>query len=323
MHKTKAICLLWFLAASGCGSQAVLLDAGGEHLFVAFDTVALPGEAVDLRARLQAGDLLEPRAGCVVRFIRDGTLFKAAETDADGVAAVTFTPAKPGVYRFTAELSPNGFPDAPPAPRECVVACRKPDAPTVIVDLDKTLVASGFQLVLIGDPAPMVKSVDVMRKLAADHAVIYLTHRPDYFGPKSKAWLAKHDYPPGPVLLSDLGGFLAGSEAFKTRAIEDLRRRFKKIRIGIGDKPSDAAAYHAHGVRAFLILDLPASPTAEALGEMIRDLKALPDAVQVVTSWDQIDRAVFGTASYPRSAAESMLQARLNALQAASAPTEP
>ncbi len=311
----RTLSILCLLAACGCGSQSVLLESEGEYLFTAPDVLALPGENVELRARLQMGDLLEPKVGCIVRFLRDGRLFKAAETDDDGVAVVTFAPEKPGVYRFTAELSPNGFPDIPPPPRQFQVACRRSEEPSIIVDLDKTLVASGFHLVLIGEPEPMPDSPGVMRRLAGKHSIIYLTHRPDYFGPKSKAWLGKHKYPDGPVLLSNVSGFLSGSGAFKTQAIQRLRSRFKNIRIGIGDKISDAQSYHDNGIRAFLIIEIPQAAPAEQLRTLAKSLETLPDQVQVVTSWSQIENVLFGNASYPRSRMQRELKKKADALK--------
>ncbi len=305
---TATLLLLVLFVTCGCGSQSILFEGEGEYLFTAFDAIALPGERVELRARLQMGDLLESRGGCVVRFLRDGQLYKAAETADDGIAVVTFVPEKPGAYRFTAELSPNGFPDVPPPPQELLVACRKSDEPTIIVDLDKTLVASGFHLVLIGEPEPMPDSPKVMQRLAEKHSVIYLTHRPDCFGPKSKAWLGKHNYPTGPVLLSDIGGFFSGSAAFKTKAIRQLCSRFKNIQIGIGDKVSDAKSYHENGIRAFLILGVPQVATAEQLRTLAKSLETLPDQVQVVTSWSQIENVLFGNKSFPRSKMQRELE---------------
>jgi len=306
--------LLSWLGAGGCGAQDVLLGAERGYLFAAYDALALPGETVELRGRLQAGDLLSAQRGFVVRFVREGAIFKAAETDSHGVAAVTFTPSRAGEYRFRAELSPSGFADRPPSPAELVVACRPRDAPMMVVDLDKTLVASGFQQVLIGEPEPMPHSQRVARRLAGRYGVVYLTHRPDFFGPKSKAWLAGHGYPPGPVLLSDVGGFLAGSEEFKSGALAELCRRFKRIEIGVGDKIADAKAYHANGLKAFLIIQPDPAAGAEALRTLAQSLQELPESVQVVTGWDQVEKAVFSKASFPRSQAQAQLNRMADAL---------
>lgn len=313
---TVALFLLVF-TVYGCGSQSVLFDTGSEYLFVGFDALSLPGEQVQLQARLQAGDLLQPQEGYVVRFYRDGKLFKIAETDRHGMATVSFTPEGPGTYRFTADLSPNGFTDKMPSVQSLLVACRDAEEPMLVVDLDKTLVASGFETVLIGDPQPMAGSVQVMQRLAEKHSIIYLTHRPDYFGPKSKAWLQKNNYPDGPVLLSDIEGFLSGSGEFKSNAIRQLREKFTNIEIGIGDKVSDAQSYYDNYMQSFLIMDLPASPTAIQLREMAGAMETLPDEVQVVSSWAQIEAAIFEGEKYPRSAAQKLLSSMADAIESA------
>jgi len=61
-------------------------------------------------------------------------------------------------------------------------------------------------------------------------------------------------YPAGPVLLSTVGGFLKGSGKYKTEMLRRLQVGFKKIEVGIGDKVSDAAAYHENGLKSFLII---------------------------------------------------------------------
>jgi len=146
----------------------------------------------------------------------------------------------------------------------------------------------------------MPRSPEVMRRLAERYAPVYLTHRPDYFGPKSKAWLRKHDYPQGPLLLSDLGGFVRGSGAFKSEMLADLRKRFPKIQVGIGDKISDAVSYHENGIKAYLILPIPERASAEAYAELAEEVKNLPREIEVVTHWTQIEKSVFEGVQPPR-----------------------
>ncbi|HUX00412.1 MAG: hypothetical protein WBD63_05405 [Phycisphaerae bacterium] len=304
-------------AAAGCGAQDVLLGARQGYLFTAADALALPGEEVLLRAHLQGGDLLRDQPGYVVRFSRGGVFYKAAETDADGVAAVSFAPPGPGDYVFRADLSPNGFPAEPPQPVDVFLLCRPADAPLLVVDLDKTLVASGFQEVLVGDPEPMPDSVEVMKRLAGTYAVVYLTHRPDLFGPKSKAWLREQGYPAGPVLLSDVGGFLKGSGAFKSGALADLRRRFTGRAIGVGDKISDVQAYLDNGLEGFLIIQADESAGAAALRQLADSIASLGNDAQVVAAWRQIEQAVFEGASFPKGEFERRLRGRAEELEAA------
>jgi hypothetical protein len=154
------------LAAGGCGTQDLILGAEGGYLFTGYDTLALPGETVQVRARVQAGDFLRAQPGLVVRFYEGGRLYRAAETDSNGVASVSYTPPAPGDTVLRAELSPIGLDQVPPGPIEILVACRQASASMAVVDMDKTLVASGFDQVLVGDPAPMPDSIRVMKRLA-------------------------------------------------------------------------------------------------------------------------------------------------------------
>jgi hypothetical protein len=311
------------VSAGGCGAQNVLFGGRQGYLFTASDAVALPSEEVLLQAHLQGGDLLRAQPGYVVRFSRGGEFYKAAETDRDGVAAVSFTPPDAGDYVFRVELSPSGFPDQPPEPVEAFVLCRRADTPILVVDLDKTVVASGFQQVLVGKPEPMADSVEVMKRLAKDNTVIYLTHRPDLFGPKSRAWLREHDYPRGPLLLSDIGGFLKGSGAFKSAMLGDIRRRFTGQAVGIGDKVSDVVAYHDNGLRAFLIVQPDETAGTAGLRQLADSLDPLPDAVQTITGWREIERAVFDGATFPKSALQDRLRKRADELDAAAKAATP
>ncbi|MBS3733368.1 MAG: hypothetical protein KGY99_00380 [Phycisphaerae bacterium] len=308
---------LAFLALPGCGAQAHLLGTRGTYLMTVYDVLSRPGETVDLAARLRGGDFLRDRPGYVVRFRRGAgpELFKAAETDESGRAVVEFTPEMPGDYRFTIDLAAAGFAGSPPRPQELHVACRAADEPIAVVDLDRTLVASGFQAVLVGDPEPMPGSVAVMQRLEKDHTIAYLTHRPDFFGIKSRAWLAEHGYPPGPVLLSSVSGFLAGSGAYKTEAIARLRERFSALRVGIGDKVSDALAYHENGLHSILILPMPTGDDPEDYAELALALGRLPDAVDVVTNWDQVARAIFDGERFPARPIEERLERRARQLK--------
>ncbi len=304
----RPVLLAALTTAAGCGAQGLILGIEGSYLLTVRDAVAVPGEEVQLQARFQGGDFLRGRQGHVIRFDRGGKIYRAASTDAHGVAAVTFTPAQAGDYRFVAEVSPDGLPDDPPKPGELLVACRAADTPIAVVDLDKTVVASGFHTVLLGNPTPMARSAEVLKRLAGTHTVVFLTHRPDYFGPKSKTWLKAKGYPPGPVLLSTVGSFLKGSGAYKSEMIAALKKRFTKVEVGIGDKTSDVQAYHENGLKAFLIIQVADGAAAAGLEALADSIKDLPDAIQVVTGWDQVEEGLFGRGKYPRSAMEKKLR---------------
>ncbi len=308
-----SICCLVF---AGCGTQGTILGTDGGYLLTADDALCLPGEPVQLRARLQGGDLLQDQPGHVIRFYLNGHLYGAAITGPEGVAKVEFIPDRPGKYIFLADPAPGGFAANPPRPQRFVVVCREADTPIVVVDLDKTLVESGFQEVLLGEPEPMPHSIDVMKRLADNYTVVYLTHRPDTLGTKSRNWLTEQGYPDGPVLLSDLGGFIAGSKKFKSSKLNEIRKDFHNIKLGIGDKITDAKAYHANRTQAYLIV----MPWEYSSPSVLRDLageikREVPPQVQVVSGWDKVEQGIFEGASFPPDRMVKILRDRAAELE--------
>ncbi len=300
----------------GCGAQETVLETEGSYLFFGRDVLTTPASEARLEARLLAGDFLSARPGYVARFSRDGALYRSAETGPDGVASVTFTPKKPGDYLFEVQLSHKGFPQDPPPPAEVFVVCRTKETPLAIIDMDHTLVASGFEAVLIGDAKPMDGSAEVVKRLAEDHEIVYLTHRPDYFTRKSKSWLAEHGYPDGAVLLSELGQFVRGSGQFKSERIARLQRRFANVRLGIGDKFSDVLAYHERGLRAVMVFH-PAEGKVPDLRAQARRLQELPEAIDVVRTWARVAEVVFEGKRYPPERMRKIVEQRADALEEA------
>jgi hypothetical protein len=314
MKSLAAMAALWLSAAAlgGCGVQQVMLDTENDYLFLAMDTLSTPGREIVLQAQVRGGDFLRGQPGLAVRFFRDGVLFKVAETGDDGIAAVTFTPDAPGDYKFMAQVAPAGLGQSPPEPAALLVACRKPDAPLVLVDLDKTVVASGFEAVLLGTPKPMDHSRRVLDRLAQTRTIVYLTHRPELLGPKSKRWLADNGFTRGPLLAGTAGGFLKGSQAYKAGRIAELKKTFTNLEIGIGDKISDARAYLDNGMRAVVILDMPPAGARDRRAKLKRlaeELESLKDdeKAQVVIGWDQAEKAIFDGAACPPSAMRQRL----------------
>lgn len=292
--------LLLAAGAAGCGFLRDIFGEEEGYLFAGRDVLAVPGEEVAVRARLQSGGLLRDKVGVPVRFEYGGRLLGEVLTDKDGYASVPFTPPAPGDHVVTAAAIPESHKVPPPTPVESLVCCREAGAPLLIVDLDKTLVASGFKKVLVGDPRPMPHSIEVMNELAGRFTVVYLTHRLDSFESKTKAWLRDHGYPHGPALLASKKEFLKGSGEYKTEEIERMRRRFSGRIIGIGDRISDAQAYRANGAEALLLVRIPDGASAGDLKRLARALRSAPLDVQVVGDWREIRQAVLEDVTFPR-----------------------
>jgi len=297
-------------ARAGFGDLVDTVRGRLDPILLAFDALVEPGTEVELRASLRTGLRLEGIEGKRLQFLRDDELLGEVRTDDDGNAALAWkVPDEPGDYLFAVRVHPDDQPERPAPDAELLVAARKADAKLIITDLDKTVVASGFFRVLVGGAKPMPGAAAVLQRLAPDHTIVYLTHRPDVFGPTSKRWLGDNGFPRGPLLASTLTGFLAGSGRYKTDRLDSLRATFKQIVAGIGDKISDARAYADNGLPSILILDVDWSEDDwEDYEKLADDLAALPDAVQVVTNWSQIADILFKGASFPKADMEKRLR---------------
>lgn len=307
MNTPRALLVFAMLAtlflAGGCGMQDKMLGASGGLLLQGFDTLARPGEAVPLVVSLQGGDYLQGLEGYLIGYYLIDHKIGECRTDDDGLAQITFTPDQVGHQVITARLEDPDVRKYAVAAVEIVVAAHNPDQRMVMVDLDRTLVKSGFGDVLAGRAEPMAGSKDVMTRLARDHAIVYLTHRPDIFTEQSKRWIRKYEYPLGPLLTSTLGEFVKGSGAYKSAKIEEFKKTWPKIDIGIGDKPSDAAAYAANGLVSIIVLQSDLMKTPEEVRRWVRDLRRLPETVEAVESWPQVGQVLFEKAHFPVAAA--------------------
>ncbi len=298
---------------------AVFLDADQGALFYAFDTLAYPRQPVDLVAQLRGAKDMAPIAGVTVAFARGDWVAGRITTDANGVAAMQWTPPDRGNYSFEARIV--GVPDESLAdmlavkPSTLLVAARGKKEPQVVVDLDHTVADSNFMLVMVGGGEPMADSVEVLSRIAKRYGVIYLTHRPDLLTRKSKAWLADKGYPSGPLLVSEIKGVPASGK-FKSAKLTALRRFFPGVAMGIGDKLSDAQAYVDNGMSAYLIPDYKEKPRSmRAIAAEIRALRS-QGRLQVVGNWRQIEQGVFSGRKFPPEAFAGELEASAARIEA-------
>jgi len=290
-------------------------------LFCALDTLAYPREPVDLVAKLRSAKDLTPIAGVTVAFARGDWVAGRITTDANGVAAMQWTPPRRGDYSFEARIV--GVPNESLAdmlgvkPSALLVAARGRKAPQVVVDLDHTVVDSNFIRVLIGGGEPMAGSVEVLSRISKRYGVIYLTHRRDLLTRKSKNWLAGNGYPSGPLLVSELKD-VQDSGKFKSARQTALRRLFPGVAIGIGDKLSDAQAYVDNGMSAYLIPHYRQKPRdMRAMAAEIRVLRSR-GRLQVVDNWRQIEQGVFSGGKFPPDTFAGELETRAARIKAES-----
>ncbi|MCK4602223.1 MAG: hypothetical protein KAU28_07140, partial [Phycisphaerae bacterium] len=179
-----------------------------------------------------------------------------------------------------------------------------------------TIVDAGFFKVLVGgDVKPMAYSVEVTKRIAEDYGLVYLTHRPDLLTRKSRTWLEGSGFPAGAMLLSELKDIL-DSGKFKTTKLTAVRKMFPNVKIGIGDKPSDAQAYVDNGMVAYLIPNYKEKPKdMRKMAKKIRELRGR-GRLHVVNGWREVESGIFEGKSYPPKTFASALDRRADRLQA-------
>ncbi len=295
-------------------SGRYLLGSEGGVLFYAYDTLARPGEEVELAAQLLYD--LDGIEGVTLAFDLDGRRVGSAETDGDGLASIRWTPDSPGDHAFDVRIVSTRketwrkeLSKIDPTP--LLVAARRRDAQLAVIDLDHTLVDSSFLRVLIGGAKPMPDSVRVTQRLREDYTIVYLTHRPNILTRKSKQWLRTRGYPRGVLMVSSLSE-VADSGAFKTARLAEVRQAFPNLRYGIGDKYSDAQAYVDNGLEAFLIPHYDPEDRDE-VRQAIRSIRNLKGQgrLHVVSGWVEVEQGIYQDADFPPEQYVAQLDDRL------------
>jgi len=302
------------------GKVASSVTMGAEHgaLFSAYDTLAFAGQPVPLTVRLQRADNLQGLPGARIGIYQGAEKLGEALTDADGYASLAFTPPRDGDYDLTGMIlavPERRFEDMlNVSAARLLVAARSAKTNIVVVDLDHTVVASGFHHVLLGTATPMAESKAVLDRIAKQYTIVYLTHRPGLLGRRSKGWLRQYGYPRAPVLLSTLRQAVGDSGSFKAGKLAELRKAYPNVKIGIGDKISDARSYADSGIQAYLIPHYKDKPAD--LRKMAVEIRGLPSTVQVVHDWRQVEAGIFGGKTYPPTPFARWMEARARRRQA-------
>ena len=325
----------WLIFPAGCGGSKSWKDAlaeaasgitlGAEHgtVFYAFDTLGYPGTEVELKSRVFSAGELKHVKGAAVEYALAKESLGRAVTDGEGFAVLKWKipekPARTCQYEFTAKIV--AVPDedyehmlkVSPAP--LLVCARPKETKFAVIDLDHTVVASGFARVLIGGAKPMPKAAEVVKELARDYSVIYLTHRPDLLAAKSKRWLGENGFPRGPLLVSTLRQAFGDSGEYKAAKLKELRKQYPRLEIGIGDKLSDAKAYADNGLKAYLIPNYDQDDEKD-MRELAGDLRKFKDDVQVVEGWEDVRAGVFKKKRFTPKVYAGKLEGRARQLAA-------
>lgn len=224
------------------------------------DAITVPGATVPLRVKVEDafGPFRPDAAREKVTFLAFGRELGTARTDREGFAALTVqAPREPGVYGVTTRL--DGRDGRPSGHAKLFVV--PADRPVVVCDVDGTLSAMGTVRALVaGDRAPCYPgSPELLRELAKTHQVVYLTARDDALDKKTRAFLALHAFPTGPVIFDEWGLTTPEARAqllpsnhgkFKRAVIDGLLARGLRVTLGIGNAETDAEAYEGAKIQS-------------------------------------------------------------------------
>ncbi len=261
-RSTLAPALATMLLALGAAAPAHAKDVA-----IGFDAITTPGEAVEIGAKFEGGGWTfwrPDRRNRVASFTVDGRTY-TTRTDSAGKGRVRVTPSRVGVYPIEARLDGKAASDA--RGRLFVL---DPLRPNVVVDLDQTVCdMPQWKVPFQGGKAPAYPgAVNVLRDLARTHGVIYLTARDEHLNGVTRAFLARHGFPDGPVLFNDMGFDTAAEREelssknhgkYKLEVMQGLRGRGVDLVLGIGNTSTDAFAYEGMGLDSY-IFDTPSVP---------------------------------------------------------------
>lgn len=184
-----------------------------------------------------------------------GSTRKAAETNTDeeGRAVLNGVKIPPSAQRVRADATVDGK----TVVGEGRVFRFRPGRVIVVVDIDDTISRTDFDDVIFDetdeDSRPLADAPRVLRTIADDFHVVYLTARPVFLLDKTRGWLRRNEFPDGPVLVSHRKRDLIRQGAYKRRALKRLRETWPAMLVGIGDRKGDAEAYGANGMLTLIL----------------------------------------------------------------------
>ncbi|MCA8924613.1 MAG: hypothetical protein KDD82_22565 [Planctomycetes bacterium] len=226
----------------------------------AHDAVARPGQPVELRAKFERASWLRwDMKDELVEFTVAGQV-TSARTDRDGMARVRVNAnVAPGIYDFSARI--------PRKPRAMLARGRifvlDPARPIAVVDIDGTLSDLHSWLVPFwGKRAKTFPGAPrVVQALARNHQILYLTARDDVHDRRTRLFLNRHRFPDGPIVFNDRGlttkqerqQFRGKHHAtYKLAELQRLQALGFTLRLGIGDKETDAFAYEGAAIPSYI-----------------------------------------------------------------------
>jgi hypothetical protein len=116
----------------------------------------------------------------------------------------------------------------------------------LVVDIDHTISQTDFGNLLkdqvqVSRPVPGAR--ETLAELAKEYHILYLTARPRFLIEKTREWLTRYDFPPGPVAAAPRVWDAMRQLKYKQKALHRWREQWPNLLIGIGNRTSDIEAY--------------------------------------------------------------------------------
>lgn len=282
-----AVCALAVVGYNYIGNVSINPDKV-DSVIIPVDLLSPEGAKATLEAKLKHEHGLGDIAGETLEFVLNEKVAGKAQTDSAGVARIEFTPPETGDYVFTVRLAPDTKGIALPAPLNLCV--RKKDQEFFVTDIDMTISDAGSLEFMMKKPKgipPMKDSPEVLRALSKKYTIIYLTAREELFRHKTKMWLADKGFPVGPVYFWDIQKDEFFAEKYKTEMLEKLKKDWPNIVAGAGDQVSDARAYQANGVKAYIF-----RRNAKSEEDEKEERAEFPAGTVFFTSWKELQKVL-------------------------------
>lgn len=221
-----------------------IFPAAGQSDVLVYDTVALPGKEVMIRAETR-GTLLG-KGGEVVEFSVDGKSYGKNLSGRDGFAVKRFVPTKTGLYKIhvrSGEDKDSGL---------LLVVNKKTQI--VFIDVEGSLLEGAF--VIETKPG----SARVVKKINKRFPIVFL--QKGLLGVRAvRSWLKKNNFPDAPVLPWSRG------EVF-----DEIKEKGLKIKAVIGG-PEVIESAEPYKPLAFSFQSVENAEVVEDWGEIAKKLK--------------------------------------------------
>lgn len=234
------------LAAAGCAPPMLSVD----------DAVALDGRPVVFVAHAERPQVLGLRSEIehvTISFRVDGREVRRADTGGSGRAVAEFRLPRPGITAFEARAVIDGCEQQTTG----TIFAWSAERPIIAVDIDNTICRTEYEDLLLKaedvESRPISGSRETLTGLSGDYHIAYVTGRPRIYLEKTRAWLRRNEFPPGPVVTAPRLRDMIKYKTLKRTMLANLRRRWPNLLIGIGNEPLDAEAYGANGMLALIV----------------------------------------------------------------------